>query len=196
MTGVQTCALPISQVSHLVDRGVPGSLQRRLPSHANRLVPLVLSVQTPVVAKVKGWAAGIGLNLALAADFTVATHDAKFWAPFTQRGFTADPAILEARMGFCNLYGAGTAKLDDAMAALGRESGTATPAWSSTVGPGGQGAGWAGAARAPPAARARHRSGRRRWGMRSGAGQGRQRPMLAAKRAASPARNMGASLLR
>jgi 2-(1,2-epoxy-1,2-dihydrophenyl)acetyl-CoA isomerase len=79
-----------------------GSLQRRLPSHANRLVPLIMSVQTPVVAKVKGWAAGIGLNLALAADFTVATHDAKFWAPFTQRGFTADSGatwMLPRRIG-------------------------------------------------------------------------------------------------
>ena len=31
-----------------------GSLQRRLPSHANRLVPLVMSVQTPVVCAVRG----------------------------------------------------------------------------------------------------------------------------------------------
>jgi len=79
-----------------------GSLQRRLPSHANRLVPLVMSVQTPVVCAVRGWAAGIGLNLALAADFTVATHDAKFWAPFTQRGFTADSGstwMLPRRIG-------------------------------------------------------------------------------------------------
>jgi 2-methylcitrate dehydratase PrpD len=42
-------------------------------------------------------------------------------ALLAQRGFTADPAILEARMGFCNLYGIGTAKLDAAMAGLGRE---------------------------------------------------------------------------
>jgi 2-(1,2-epoxy-1,2-dihydrophenyl)acetyl-CoA isomerase len=79
-----------------------GSLQRRLPSHANRLVPLVMSVQTPVVCTVKGWAAGIGLNLALAADFTVAAHDARFWAPFTQRGFTADSGatwMLPRRIG-------------------------------------------------------------------------------------------------
>lgn len=79
-----------------------GSLQRRLPSHANRLIPLVASVQTPVVCAVRGWAAGIGLNLALAADFTIATPDAKFWAPFTQRGFTADSGatwMLPRRIG-------------------------------------------------------------------------------------------------
>ena len=38
----------------------------------------------------RGWAAGIGLNLALAADFTVAADDARFWAPFVDRGFTPD----------------------------------------------------------------------------------------------------------
>ena len=42
-------------------------------------------------------------------------------ALLAQRGFTADPAILESRMGFCNLYGIGTAKLDAAMATLGRD---------------------------------------------------------------------------
>jgi len=39
---------------------------------------------------VQGWAAGIGFQLALAADFTIAAGDATFWEPFTQRGFTPD----------------------------------------------------------------------------------------------------------
>ncbi len=67
-----------------------GSIQRRLPAQAHRLVPLVLSVQVPVVCAVRGWAAGIGVQLALAADFTVAAADARFWEPFTARGFTPD----------------------------------------------------------------------------------------------------------
>ena len=49
-----------------------GSIQRRLPAQAHRLIPLLCTVQVPVVCAVRGWAAGIGLNLALAADFTVA----------------------------------------------------------------------------------------------------------------------------
>ena len=49
-----------------------GSIQRRLPSQAHRLIPLILTTQTPVVCRVQGWCAGIGLNLALAADFAVA----------------------------------------------------------------------------------------------------------------------------
>ena len=79
-----------------------GSIQRRLPSQAHRLVPLILTTQTPVVCRVQGWCAGIGLNLALAADFTVATSDARFWMPFVDRGFTADSGatwLLPRRIG-------------------------------------------------------------------------------------------------
>lgn len=79
-----------------------GSIQRRLPTQAHRLVPLLLEVQIPVVAKVRGWAAGIGFSLALAADFTVAAYDARFWEPFTERGFTPDSGatwLLPRRVG-------------------------------------------------------------------------------------------------
>jgi 2-(1,2-epoxy-1,2-dihydrophenyl)acetyl-CoA isomerase len=79
-----------------------GSIQRRLPSQAHRLIPLLCTVQLPVVCAVRGWAAGIGLNLALAADFTVAATDARFWAPFVDRGFTPDSGntwLLPRRIG-------------------------------------------------------------------------------------------------
>jgi 2-(1,2-epoxy-1,2-dihydrophenyl)acetyl-CoA isomerase len=76
--------------AHGESRPRVGSIQRRLPSQAHRLIPLVLSVQTPVVCAVRGWAAGIGLHLAVAADFTVAAEDARFWEPFSERGFTPD----------------------------------------------------------------------------------------------------------
>jgi 2-(1,2-epoxy-1,2-dihydrophenyl)acetyl-CoA isomerase len=67
-----------------------GSIQRRLPSQAHRLLPLLCSVQVPVVCTVRGWAAGIGMQIAVAADFTVAAADARFWEPFSSRGFTPD----------------------------------------------------------------------------------------------------------
>lgn len=67
-----------------------GSIQRRLPLEVHRLIPLLLDVQTPVVCGVRGWAAGIGLHLAAAADFTVAARTARFWEPFAARGFTPD----------------------------------------------------------------------------------------------------------
>lgn len=93
----------------IVSRNAPGgprpragSIQRRLPSQAHRLVPLVLRTQVPVVSVVRGWAAGIGLNLAVASDFTVAAADARFWAPFVGRGFTPDSGatwMLPRRIG-------------------------------------------------------------------------------------------------
>jgi 2-(1,2-epoxy-1,2-dihydrophenyl)acetyl-CoA isomerase len=67
-----------------------GSIQRRLPAQAHRLIAVACSVQVPVVAAVRGWAAGLGLHLAVAADFCVAALDARFWEPFAARGFTPD----------------------------------------------------------------------------------------------------------
>ena len=79
-----------------------GSIQRRVPSLAHRLLPLVCNVQVPVVCAARGYVAGLGLHLAAAADFTIAADDATFWEPFTQRGFTPDSAgtwLLPRRIG-------------------------------------------------------------------------------------------------
>ncbi len=79
-----------------------GGIQRRLPAQAHRLIPLVRTTQVPVVCKVRGWAAGIGFQLALASDFCVAADDARFWQPFTERGFTPDSGatwLLPRRVG-------------------------------------------------------------------------------------------------
>ena len=54
-----------------------GSIQRRLPTQAHRLIPLLCTVQVPVVCKVRGWAAGVGFQLALAADLCIAGDDAR-----------------------------------------------------------------------------------------------------------------------
>ena len=54
------------------------------------------------MCKVRGWAAGIGFQLALAADFTIAADDARFWEPFAERGFTPDSGatwLLPRRVG-------------------------------------------------------------------------------------------------
>jgi 2-(1,2-epoxy-1,2-dihydrophenyl)acetyl-CoA isomerase len=79
-----------------------GSIQRRLPTQAHRLIPLLCNVQVPVVCKVRGWAAGIGFQIALAADITLAADDARFWEPFGERGFTPDSGatwLLPRRVG-------------------------------------------------------------------------------------------------
>lgn len=67
-----------------------GDLVRRIPHTAHRLIELVATIQLPVVCSVRGWAVGLGCNLALAADFTVAAADAVFWEPFLARGFSPD----------------------------------------------------------------------------------------------------------
>ncbi len=73
-----------------VGRPRPGSLVRRLPLQSHRIIELLLTIQLPVVASVRGSAAGMGCQLALAADFAVAAVDATFWEPFVLRGFTPD----------------------------------------------------------------------------------------------------------
>jgi len=67
-----------------------GSVQRRVPLQAHRIIDLLFEIQLPVVAAVRGWAAGLGCQIALAADFTVAADDSRFWLPFVKRGFTPD----------------------------------------------------------------------------------------------------------
>jgi 2-(1,2-epoxy-1,2-dihydrophenyl)acetyl-CoA isomerase len=67
-----------------------GSLQRRTSLQAHRLIELLTTLQLPVVCAVRGWAAGLGFQLALAADFTIAAESACFWEPFLERGFSAD----------------------------------------------------------------------------------------------------------
>ncbi|MFZ0832649.1 MAG: enoyl-CoA hydratase-related protein [Mycobacterium sp.] len=67
-----------------------GHLVRRIPHTAHRVIELVHTIHLPVVCSVRGYAVGLGCNLALAADFTVAAPDAVFWEPFLARGFTPD----------------------------------------------------------------------------------------------------------
>jgi 2-(1,2-epoxy-1,2-dihydrophenyl)acetyl-CoA isomerase len=79
-----------------------GSIQRRLPTEAHRLIELLVTTQTPIVCQVQGWAAGIGLHLVLAADFAVVDESARLWEPYSQRGFTPDTGgtwLLPRRIG-------------------------------------------------------------------------------------------------
>ena len=67
-----------------------GSISRRLPFQAHRLIPLLRSVQVPVVAAVRGYAVGLGMQIVLAADFAVVSETSTFWEPFAQRGMGPD----------------------------------------------------------------------------------------------------------
>lgn len=67
-----------------------GHLHRRTAIEQHRLIELLRTIELPVVCAVRGWAAGFGCHLALAADFAIASTNARFWEPFGQRGFTPD----------------------------------------------------------------------------------------------------------
>jgi 2-(1,2-epoxy-1,2-dihydrophenyl)acetyl-CoA isomerase len=67
-----------------------GDLVRRIPHTAHRVIELIHTIALPVVCTVRGYAVGLGCNLALAADFTLASADALFWEPFVTRGFSPD----------------------------------------------------------------------------------------------------------
>ena len=67
-----------------------GSIQRRLPNQAHDLIPLLCGLQLPVVAAVRGYAVGIGLQIVLACDFAVVSGTATLWEPFVKRGMTPD----------------------------------------------------------------------------------------------------------
>ena len=67
-----------------------GDILRRIPHGAHRVIELIQGIHLPVICSVRGFAVGLGCNLALAADFTVAAVDAVFWEPFAARGFSPD----------------------------------------------------------------------------------------------------------
>jgi 2-(1,2-epoxy-1,2-dihydrophenyl)acetyl-CoA isomerase len=61
-----------------------------MPVLVNRLIPVMLRTQVPIVAAARGYAYGLGLQLLLAADFAVVANDARIKAPFVGSGFTPD----------------------------------------------------------------------------------------------------------
>ncbi|MEM7140948.1 MAG: enoyl-CoA hydratase-related protein [Actinomycetota bacterium] len=101
-----------------------GSTQRHMRWRVNRLVPTMLEVQTPIVCEVRGWAIGLGMNLALASDFAVAADEATFMAPFTTSGFTPDSGAswLLPRL-------VGVARAKDVLMLGDRVSGADAAAW-------------------------------------------------------------------
>ena len=67
-----------------------GHRERRMQYGAHEMILELDALQVPVVAAVRGWAAGIGNMIALSADVVVATPSTKFWVPMVKRGFTPD----------------------------------------------------------------------------------------------------------
>ncbi|HLI52700.1 MAG TPA: enoyl-CoA hydratase/isomerase family protein [Acidimicrobiales bacterium] len=79
-------------------RAIMGSgEQRERPPQTPRLTPAadaLLYTNVPVIAAVNGAAVGWGMELALMADFRVASKKARFGELFVRRGLVSDPAGL------------------------------------------------------------------------------------------------------
>lgn len=80
--------------------GVFAPATRLTASH--RVFRKLRRLRTPTIAAVEGAAVGVGWSLALSCDFVVAGEDARFAAPFLERGFVPDGGIgwlLERSVG-------------------------------------------------------------------------------------------------
>ncbi|MCV6979767.1 enoyl-CoA hydratase/isomerase family protein [Mycolicibacterium pulveris] len=72
----------------------PGDIARMLQKGYQRLIAAVLDCDKPVVAAVKGAAAGAGFSLVLACDLVVMSTDAKLVPAFVQRGILPDSGAI------------------------------------------------------------------------------------------------------
>lgn len=72
----------------------PGDVARMLQQGWQRLVASVLDCDKPVVAAVKGTAAGAGCSLVLACDLVVMSTDARLVESFVHRGILPDSGAI------------------------------------------------------------------------------------------------------
>ncbi|OBK17910.1 enoyl-CoA hydratase/isomerase family protein [Mycobacterium asiaticum] len=71
-----------------------GDVARMLQNGWQRLVSSILDCDKPVIAAVKGTAAGAGLSLVLACDLVVMSTEAKLVAAFVHRGVLPDSGAI------------------------------------------------------------------------------------------------------
>jgi 2-(1,2-epoxy-1,2-dihydrophenyl)acetyl-CoA isomerase len=72
----------------------PGDIARMLQQGWQRMVASVLDCDKPVVAAVKGTAAGAGVSLVLACDLVVMSTEAKLVEAFVHRGILPDSGAI------------------------------------------------------------------------------------------------------
>jgi 2-(1,2-epoxy-1,2-dihydrophenyl)acetyl-CoA isomerase len=72
----------------------PGDIARMLQQGWQRLVASILDCDKPVVAAVRGTAAGAGASLVLACDLVVMSAQAKLVEPFVHRGILPDSGAI------------------------------------------------------------------------------------------------------
>jgi 2-(1,2-epoxy-1,2-dihydrophenyl)acetyl-CoA isomerase len=69
------------------------------PGRWTNTVRLMRSLPQPIIARIQGYAFGAGLNLALAADFRIASDDAQLATPYIRRGMPTGTNLLQQYVG-------------------------------------------------------------------------------------------------
>ncbi len=83
----------------LATRAAQSEAQRRQNIEAlHDLIRALTACPKPVIAAIEGGAAGAGLSLALACDFTVAAEDARFTAAYVKAGLVPDAGLTHSLM--------------------------------------------------------------------------------------------------
>ena len=77
----------------------PKELQEYLWRGYVKVIKVLWNVNKPVIASIKGYALGAGLDIALACDFRIASSDAKFGAPYVLRGLVGGTYLLPKFIG-------------------------------------------------------------------------------------------------
>lgn len=102
------------------ERPLPVGRGRMTLSH--RVVSAMVKGNKPVIAAVEGYAAGAGFSLACAADYVIATPDAKFVSSFAKVGLLPDLGLLWSlprRIGLAQarriFYSAAVTETEDAL---------------------------------------------------------------------------------
>ncbi|MBS8225492.1 enoyl-CoA hydratase/isomerase family protein [Vannielia litorea] len=72
----------------------PKGSRNNLQWNGHRLIRAIYTTEKPVIASVQGACVGLGLSMAMAADFIIAAEDARFSAIFTRRGLAPDTGAV------------------------------------------------------------------------------------------------------
>lgn len=78
-----------ADVDRIAKRDIKGS-RNNLQWNSHRLIRSIHNAEKPVIASVRGACVGIGLSMAMAADFIIASDDARFSCIFARRGLAPD----------------------------------------------------------------------------------------------------------
>lgn len=82
-----------ADVGRIVKRDVKSS-RNNLQWNTHRLIRSIYTTEKPVIASVRGACVGIGLSMAMAADFIIASDNARFSCIFARRGLAPDSGAV------------------------------------------------------------------------------------------------------